>query len=219
MYCLNKEIQSRINPKGGSSKEITITLSEDKSFCIRKNDKVLCTKNIYGIRTTEDEETDIFNGWTGIVTNVRDNALTIYFPLAGEEVILSSNDIYENITLGYAITCHKMQGASAKVIIGVLDFSTPPKMLTKELLYTMITRAEKIGVIVGQNRAIAKAIENSGISDKKTFLQELLVITEEDYKAKEQKEKKQKQISEALLEEDDNVINLLSTDEMLNMII
>ena len=219
VYCLNKEIQSRINPKRGSSKEITITLSEDKSFCIRKDDKVLCTKNIYGIRTLKDEETDIFNGWTGIVTNVRDNDITIYFPLAGEEVILSNNDIYENITLGYAITCHKMQGASAKVIIGVLDFSTPPKMLTKELLYTMITRAEKIGVIVGQNRAIAKAIENSGISDKKTFLQELLVITEEDYKAKEQKEKKQKQIIEALLNEEDVPTTMLSIDEMLNAII
>ena len=139
--------------------------------------------------------------------------------MAGEEVVLSNNDIYENITLGYAITCHKMQGASAKVIIGVLDFSTPPKMLTKELLYTMITRAEKIGIIVGQNRAIAKAIENSGISDKKTFLQELLVITDDDYELQKQRDDKRKKITEALLNEEDVPTTMLSIDEMLNMII
>lgn len=217
VYCLNKEIQKRVNPNRANEREITITLSEDKNFCIRTNDKVLCTKNIYGIKTTDGNETDIFNGWTGIVKNITyNNEVIIYFPLAGEEVILNSGEIYESITLGYAITCHKMQGASAKVIIGVLDFSTPPKMLTKELLYTMITRAEKMGIIIGQNRAIAKAIENSGISNKKTFLQELLVFTEEDYKVQEEKLKKKDAIVEALLNIEDIPSTLLTVEDILN---
>lgn len=218
VYCLNKEIQNRVNPNKTREREITITLTEDKSFCIRKNDKVLCTKNIYGIRTTSNYETDIFNGWTGIVRNITyNNEVIIYFPLAGEEVILNSGEIYESITLGYAITCHKMQGASAKVIIGVLDFSTPPKMLTKELLYTMITRAEKMGIIVGQNRAIAKAIENSGISNKKTFLQELLVFTDEDYETQNKKESTKNKIIESLLKEEDVPSTMLSIDELLSI--
>ena len=89
------------------------------------------------------------------------------------------------------MTCHKMQGASAKVIIGVVDFSTPPAMLTKELLYTMITRAEKLCVLVGQNKAINKAIHSSGISHKKTFLKEMLdgnYVTEENLKKFEDKQ-------------------------------
>jgi exodeoxyribonuclease V alpha subunit len=217
VYCLNQEIQSRINPQRINEREIVINLSEDKSFCIRKNDKVLCTKNIYGIKTTEQTETDIFNGWTGIVKKItEDNQVVIYFPLAEEEVILNSGEIYESITLGYAITCHKMQGASAKVIIGVLDFSTPPKMLTKELLYTMITRAEKMGIIIGQNRAIAKAIENSGISNKKTFLQDLLVFTDEDYEAQKDRTNKKNKILETLLEEENVPSTLLTIEDILN---
>lgn len=111
-----------------------------------------------------------------------------------------------------------MQGASAKVIIGVLDFSTPPKMLTKELLYTMITRAEKMGIIVGQNRAIAKAIKNSGISNKKTFLQELLVFTDKDYETQKEKEKKQNKITEAILKQENVPFTLLTTEDILNNI-
>lgn len=184
VYCLNKKIQERINPNYLGENQITIDISEEKSFDIRKNDKVLCTRNMYDIPTIETNEeevskTDIFNGWTGLVKEITPTQdAIIYFPLANEQVILSQAEIKESITLGYAITCHKMQGASAKVIIGVIDFSTPPKMLTKELLYTMITRAEKMGIIVGQNKAIAKAIENSGVSNKKTFLKELLEIEE-----------------------------------------
>lgn len=175
VYCLNKKIQEKVNPNCLENEQITIKLSEEKILTIRKNDKVLCTKNMYGIYSTEGTLTDIFNGWTGLVKGFTVNQeAIIYFPLADEKVILGKEEVKEAITLGYAITCHKMQGASAKVIIGVIDFSTPPKMLTKELLYTMITRAEKMGIIVGQNKAIAKAIENSGVSNKKTFLKALL---------------------------------------------
>lgn len=180
---LNKRIQNIVNPQPVIKKpELFISQGgEDKGFILRQGDKVLCTQNLYEIDTTKaGQTTDVFNGWTGIITDIEDNRATIYFPLADEEVVMKEKELKNSIILGYAITCHKMQGASAKIIIGVIDFSTPPKMLTKELLYTMITRAEKIAVIVGQNRAIAKAINTSGISDKKTFLQELLIMKEED---------------------------------------
>ena len=178
---LNDEIQKRFNPQTAIKKpEMYISLGEDKGYILRQGDKVLCTQNSYKVSTTKGGETDIFNGWTGIVTSIKDNKATIYFPLADEEICLSSKEIRDSIVLGYAITCHKIQGSSAKVIIGIIDFSTPPMMLTKELLYTMITRAEKMGIIVGQNRAILRAINNSGISNKKTFLPEFLVWKEED---------------------------------------
>lgn len=179
---LNKRIQNIVNPQLVIKKpELFISQGgEDKGFILRQGDKVLCTQNLYEIDTTKAGKTDIFNGWTGIITDVKDNKATIYFPLAEEEVVMKERELKNSIILGYAITCHKMQGASAKIIIGAIDFSTPPKMLTKELLYTMITRAEKIAVIVGQNKAIARAINTSGISDKKTFLQELLVMKDED---------------------------------------
>lgn len=187
VYVLNTEIQKIVNPVlENEHNTVTIPISTEKLYKIHKNDKVLCIKNCYDIETTEENvKTDIYNGWIGIVENIEDysQTITVYFPLIDKKVVIP----YEKkniLTLGYAITCHKMQGASAKVIIGAVDFSTPPMMLTKELLYTMITRAEKECIVVGQNRAIRKAIDQSGISDKKTFLLDMLdkaIATEADY--------------------------------------
>ena len=100
----------------------------------------------------------------------------IKFPIINDTVIFPLSDLTKSIILGYASTIHKFQGSSAKVIIGVIDYSTPPDMRTKELLYTLLTRAEEIGVLVGQNAAINEAIDVSGISDKNTFLVELLGV-------------------------------------------
>lgn len=189
VYVLNTEIQKIVNPVlENEHNTVTIPISTEKLYKIHKNDKVLCIKNCYDIETTEENvKTDIYNGWIGIIENIEDysQTITVYFPLIDKKVVIP----YEKkniLTLGYAITCHKMQGASAKVIIGAVDFSTPPMMLTKELLYTMITRAEKECIVVGQNRAIRKAIDQSGISDKKTFLLDMLdkdIATEADYEA------------------------------------
>ena len=69
---------------------------------------------------------------------------------------------------------HKWQGSSAKVVICGIDYGTPPQMRTKELLYTMLTRAEKKCVLIGQNPAIRDSIDKSGISEKRTFLKGIL---------------------------------------------
>lgn len=204
VYILNTEIQKIVNPVlENEHNTVTIPISAEKLYKIHKNDKILCVKNCYDIETTEENvKTDIYNGWIGIVEDIEDysQTITVYFPLIDKKVVIS----YEKkniLTLGYAITCHKMQGASAKIIIGSVDFSTPPMMLTKELLYTMITRAEKECIVVGQNRAIRKAIDQSGISNKKTFLLDMLdkdIATEADYEAlnKAINKRKEKYLSE-----------------------
>ena len=154
-----------------------IEISLPYFYYLRENDKILCQVNNYDMVTTNGNKVDIFNGWTGKIISIdlEEDKAEIYFPLIDETVVfVSLKELVKNVVLGYAITCHKMQGASAKVIIGVMDFSTPPMMLTKEMLYTMITRAEKLCILVGQNRAISTAIQNSGISHKKTFLKEML---------------------------------------------
>ena len=69
---------------------------------------------------------------------------------------------------------HKYQGSSAKNIICVLDYTVPPMMRTKELVYTMLTRAEKNCVLIAQGSALNEAIKQSGIIDKNTFLLEML---------------------------------------------
>lgn len=67
-----------------------------------------------------------------------------------------------------------MQGSDCPIIIGGIDYSTPPFMLTRELVYTLVTRAEDHVVLVCQNGAIRDAIETSNVSEKNTFLREML---------------------------------------------
>jgi len=98
----------------------------------------------------------------------------VYIPMIDDTMIFSTSDLTNGIVLGYASTVHKYQGSSAKVIIGAFDNTTPPDMRTKELIYTLWTRAEKDCTTVAQNTALYSAALNSGISDKNTFLVELL---------------------------------------------
>ena len=188
VYNLNNAIQEILNPEEFSKNQIQKKIGTDKMHWLREEDKIICMSNNYDMSTTDGNTVDIFNGWTGKILKIdidNDQAL-IYFPLINSIVIFKSlKELAETISLGYAITCHKMQGASAKVIIGAVDYSTPPQMLTKELLYTLITRAEKMCILIGQNKAITKAIQSSGISHKKTFLKEMLdgdYVTEENLK-------------------------------------
>ena len=133
-------------------------------------------KNNYKLFNTKGEEAFVFNGWIGTLETINtwNSSAIIYFPIINDRVIFDYSTLKENITLGYSSTIHKMQGSSAKVIIGAIDYSTPPNMRVKELVYTLLTRAEKECVLIGQNKAINEAIKTSGISYKQTFLCELL---------------------------------------------
>ena len=73
------------------------------------------------------------------------------------------------------IICHNCQGSDYPAIIGVLDYSTPPQMLTSQLVYTLLTRAKKKCWLVAQNGALRKAISTDFVSTKRTFLQEFLL--------------------------------------------
>lgn len=143
---------------------------------IHERDKVLCLKNTYGIYYAyEDGETDVFNGWTGIVEKVDGDKVIVFFPMINASVVFSGKgEIRESLDLGYASTVHKLQGSDCPVVIGVLDYSTPPMMLTCQLVYTLLTRAKKYCVLVAQNGALARAIGNNFVSTKRTFLKELL---------------------------------------------
>lgn len=178
VFNLNTEIQRMVNPKPeiDFNESISIKISDEKIMEIREHDKVMCIVNQYQLLTVDGEKVDVFNGWTGLVHSIRGSLIEIYFPIIDEYVLFTEEKVRNSITLGYASTCHKMQGSSNTVIIGVIDYSTPPQMRTKELLYTLITRAEKICVLAGQRGAINESIKKSGISNKQTFLPELLLL-------------------------------------------
>ena len=183
VYNLNTAIQTIVNPVKPNVFGLKVG-SKEKPYIVHKNDKVMCVKNNYRIKTIHEQTCPIFNGWMGIVKEVSQQGMVINFPLADDLVFIPRDELGGLITLGYASTVHKMQGDQAKVIIGVVDYSTPPKMLTHELLYTLVTRAKQRCVLIGQNKAISQAINTDFVSTKRTFLPELLHEEYEPFKVK-----------------------------------
>ena len=176
VFNLNKDIQKYLNPKSFNKQEIEVQLSKNKNFLLREGDKVMCIKNNYKLSNTKGFKTNVFNGWVGVLEEIDENIgmATIYFPIIKDWVMFSFLDLKRIVVLGYASTIHKFQGSSAKYIVGALDNSTPPNMRTKELVYTLSTRAELDCTIVAQNTALYAATLTSGIEDKNTFLTSLL---------------------------------------------
>ena len=177
VFNLNNDIQEYLNPYAPFKKQLELKYGEKKTFCLREGDKIMNIKNNYkDIPNTIGEIIPVFNGWEGIVRRIDqyDKTAEIYFPIIGHTMVFPKRILEKNVVLGYASTVHKYQGSSAKVVLGAIDYSTPPKMLTKELVYTLQTRAEKHCTIIAQNGALRKAIETSGVSKKNTFLKEML---------------------------------------------
>lgn len=173
VFNLNSDIQSIVNPPSEDKKEINVKLSKDKSYVLREGDKVMCIKNNYKVAGTH--RIGVFNGWCGILTEISDYDFhKVYIPMIDDTMIFSTHDLTSGVILGYASTIHKYQGSSAKVIIGAFDNTIPPMMRTKELIYTLWTRAEKECITVAQNTTLYNAAKNSGVVDKNTFLVELL---------------------------------------------
>lgn len=174
VFNLNMDIQAFVNPPDPSKKEIKVSISKDKSYYLREGDKVMCIKNNYKIRGRKRE--GVYNGWCGILKKIDEwsGLHEVYIPMIDDTMIFSTNDLVNGVSLSYASTIHKYQGSSAPIIIGVFDYTTPPNMRTKELLYTLWTRAEKECIMIAQNSAMYYAASESGVSDKNTFLLELL---------------------------------------------
>ena len=173
VFNLNLDVQSYINPPSPDKKEIVVKQSKDKSYTLREGDKVMCIKNNY--KVVGEHKTGVFNGWCGILTEITDYGFhKVYIPMIHDTMTFSTSDLINGVILGYASTIHKYQGSSARIIIGAFDNTTPPMMRTKELLYTLWTRAEKECITVAQNTALYNATKASGVINKNTFLVELL---------------------------------------------
>jgi len=130
----------------------------------RLRDKVMQIKNNY--------DKNVFNGDIGIISNVNleDNTLTIRFD--GVPVLYDISDLDE-IVLAYATTIHKAQGSEYPIVILPLTMQHYI-MLQKNLLYTGLTRAKKIAVIIGSKKAIAYAVKNNKVIERNTGLKNKL---------------------------------------------
>ena len=115
--------------------------------------------------------TGIFNGDVGVIKNIVDDVLVVDYQ--GKTVEYQSGELDE-LEHSYAITVHKSQGSEYPIVIVPVSKSCPYMLLTRNLIYTAITRAEKMAILVGDKETFYKMIENNVKIPRNTMLKKLL---------------------------------------------
>lgn len=166
---LNMVLQEALNPPSNNLKEKKV-----RNGVLRVNDKVMQIKNNYSIMWTKDNEEGmgIFNGDIGIITDIslREEEVTVNYD--GRIVKYDFTEL-DQIELAYAVTVHKSQGSEYPcVILPVFRFS--PKLLTRNLLYTAVTRAKELVIIVGDGNIMNNMIDNNKVINRYTGLELLM---------------------------------------------
>lgn len=158
-YVLPKEELRGIGFKVGSN---------ESSYVIYKGDKVINLKNARPkVDGSGVVDKCIYNGNMGEVVEVGYDYLIIDFYNIGEVTVRGSQ--LEQIALGYAITVHKSQGSTIPYTIFALDY-THYSMLTRQLVYTGLTRAKNKCTMIFETGALFQAIKTNKIVEKDTFL-------------------------------------------------
>ncbi len=144
---LNKRLREAVNPRKAAISR------GDCAYSV--GDKVMQIRNNYDKKT--------FNGDIGYISeiNIDDNSLTVDFD--GKYVEYESSEIDE-LSLAYAVTIHKSQGSEFPIVVIPVTMNHYV-MLQRNLIYTGVTRARRICVLVGDERALAYAVGNK--SDRK----------------------------------------------------
>lgn len=161
---LNKILQNVLNPMDEYKKELALG---NKLF--RLGDKVMQTKNNYNLgyreEDDEDENLGVFNGDMGYVSFVDNSEKKIFVEFEDGRNVEYSVDDMDNLELAYSITIHKSQGSEFKCIVIPL-FEGFHMLQTRNLLYTAITRAKELIVLVGNINIMNKMISNNTINSR-----------------------------------------------------
>lgn len=164
----NLAIQELYNPSEKGKKSIQV-----RNYELRVGDKIINMQNSKRCFSVDGEKNiAIYNGNIGIIHDITpEEDLIIDFLERGR--VLVPHQMVNQIELGYSITVHKMQGDQKEYVIGAIDFSSY-NMLSRELLYTLVTRAIKKCILVAQNSALYYATGQEGNRNKRSFLQDIL---------------------------------------------
>lgn len=139
-------------------------------YTFKEGDRVMQLRNNY--------DKDVYNGDLGYVRSVDMEERTLTVDFDGQTVEYEASELDE-LTLAYATTIHKSQGSEYPIVVMPV-LMTHYVMLQRNLIYTGITRAKKICVLVGQTKALAYAIHNMKVLKRNTRLKERLAPTATD---------------------------------------
>lgn len=166
---LNQLLQAELNPPAKDKAE-----KKFRNVVFREGDKVMQIRNNYDLTWDEDgkERFGIYNGDIGVIGKIYDRQSYMMVSFDGREVKYGF-DLLEDLELAYAITVHKSQGSEYPfVVMPVTDF--PPMLMTRNLLYTAVTRAKTMAVLIGREDALSRMVENDRETVRYTGLCDML---------------------------------------------
>ena len=160
---LNKALQDAVNPHHNLKPE-----KEYRGMLFREGDKVMQIKNNYNTPwkilgktgMSIDEGTGVFNGDCGIITAIKEEEELVVVTFEDAKVVEYEFNQLDELELAYAVTIHKSQGSEYPVVILPLH-SGPPMLLSRNLLYTAVTRAKKMVVGVGLGETVKRMVDNN----------------------------------------------------------
>ena len=156
-YRLNLALQAALNPKAATKRE-----KQFGEISFREGDRVMQIRNNYDIPWTRDNGkagTGIFNGDIGMILEIlpQEDSITIRFD---DRTCVYNSDMLPELELAYAITAHKSQGSEYNAVIFV-PYASYPMLLTRSILYTAITRAKDLLILVGNEEIVAQMTNNN----------------------------------------------------------
>ncbi len=173
VQSLNEILQKRLNPPKIKGAEKTA------GGCVfRTGDKVMQNKNNYNLewtRGTTEKGMGVFNGDVGFVTDISYLAKKITVTYDDEKQVRYDFDGLDELELAYAVTVHKSQGSEFDVVIMPM-FDTHRLLMTRNLLYTAITRAKKLVILVGKEEILKKFVDNDNIQPRYSGLKDKMTI-------------------------------------------
>ncbi|MBI5998178.1 SF1B family DNA helicase RecD2 [Clostridium perfringens] len=158
---LNEKIQNVLNPKAPYKKE-----KEFRSMIFREGDKVMQIKNNYSLKWTriagkgEHEGLGVFNGDMGFIESIDLEGKKLSIIFDDERKVIYDFMYLDELDLAYAITIHKSQGSEFPVVI-IPAYMGAPLLMNRNLLYTGITRAKEMVVVVGIPKALKYMVDNT----------------------------------------------------------
>lgn len=153
---MNELIQEAVNPRG--------PFVEHYGTIYRKGDRVMQTKNNYA--------KEVFNGSLGEIVSVVGDMVYVKFDDDDRELLYMNEDLSE-LDLAYATTIHKSQGSEYDIVILTM-MKSDTSMLRRNLVYTAVTRAKKVCIIVGQRDAMDYALRDWTQEKRYTMLKDRL---------------------------------------------
>ena len=160
---LNQILQTHLNPPSLQKKE-----HEFFGICYREGDKVMQIKNNYQLEwETRDayghpleKGMGVYNGDLGIIREINEYAELIYVEFDEGKIAEYAFGEIDQLELAYAITIHKSQGSEYPAVI-IPMFSGPKMLMTRNLIYTAVTRARKCVTLVGMPEYFFEMVENT----------------------------------------------------------